>query len=159
MNLPTNSTVKIAGIALALSCLGGVLAGCGGSDSDGGGGGGSKSDAKAATVDGFCKQVASLTTTLAQSDPKDSAATVKGIQGWVADVEDYGTPSELSGEAREGFEALVGTFKDVEDDASFKDLQALVSGVSAADNEKMTKFGAWTAKNCTPASAPTDDAS
>jgi len=153
MNLPTNSTVKIAGIALALSCLGGVLAGCGGSD------GGSESDAKAATVDGFCKQVASLTTTLAQSDPKDSAATVNGIQGWVADVEDYGTPGELSGEANEGFEVLVGTFKDVEDDSSFKDLQALIGGVSAADNEKMTKFWAWTSKNCAPAGAPSDDAS
>ena len=75
-------------------------------------------------------------------------------------MEDYGTPSEMSGEARDGFEVVVATFKDVDDDASLEDLQTLVHDVSAADNKKMPRpSGPGRPRTARAAAAPSDDAS
>jgi hypothetical protein len=157
MNRPTNTALKIAAIALALSGLGGALTGCGGSDSDGDG---SAADApKDASKDGFCEKLTGLSAAVAKADPEDTSAAINALKDWIGEMEDYGTPSELSGEARGGFEVLIATFKGVDEDASMEDLQKLGTDASAADTKKVEAFSAWTSENCTPATTPSDDAS
>ena len=157
------TAVKIAGIAFVLSAVGAGLTGCGGSDSDSGDSGDSAKDApKSASKDGFCEKFNGLYTNLAGADPDDTAGAIKGIKDWAAEMEDYGTPSEMTDEAREGFEVVIKTFKGVDDDATAEDLQGLGDDVSAADNKSAEAFGDWTSENCpSPSvpSAPSDDAS
>jgi hypothetical protein len=162
MNRPTNTALKIAGIALVLSGLGGALAGCGGSDSDSDGG--SATDAasdspKDATKDGFCEKFTGLSAAVAQATSGDTSAAIKGLKDWVGEIEDYGTPSEMSDDARDGFEILIASFKGVDDDASMEDLQKLGADASAADTKKVEAFSAWTSENCPPPTLPSDDAS
>lgn len=168
MNRRTNTTLKVAGIALALSGLGGALTGCGGSDSedastssDGASPSAGASDngtPEAESTEGFCEELAGLSAAAAQAKPDDTSAAVKALKEWVGQMEDYGTPSELSDEEREGFEVMISAFRDVDDDASMEELQQLGTDSSDADMEKVEAFSTWTTENCTPV-VPSDAAS
>lgn len=158
MNRPTNTAVKIAGIALALSCLAGGLAGCGGSDSDSDGGSAADTP-KGASKDGFCEKFQGMYSALGQSDPKDPSAAIKGVKSWAVEMADYGTPSEMDDAARDGAALLIATFKDIDESASLEELQKVGGDFSAAENKKVNAFGAWVNANCAPSAAPSDDAS
>ena len=166
MNRPTNTAVRIAGIALALSCLGGALVGCGGSDSDGAPkADASKSDApqsdapNTAATDEFCEQFNALYKFLAGVDSTKPAATAKGMRAWAADMKEVDPPSELSAEERHGMEVLVGMFDELPADASLADIQEAGSDVSAKDNEAAQTFARWTSENCPPLVPPTGEPS
>ena len=73
--------------------------------------------------DGFCEKLNGLSAAAAKAKPDDTAEAIQDLQAWVAEMEDYEAPSELSDEQREGFEILVATFEKVEDDSSIEDLQ------------------------------------
>jgi hypothetical protein len=152
MNRPTNTALRLAGIALALSCLG----------SDGGSASsdGASADSTSETVSAeeFCEGFQALYTSMGQADPKDTSGMVKAVRDWAAEVEASGPPSGLSGDAREGLEVLVSTFEGVEDGATYEELQKLGTDASEADSKKVEAFGTWTTENCTPAT-PSDDAS
>ncbi|GAA1779863.1 hypothetical protein GCM10009795_027560 [Nocardioides hankookensis] len=154
------TAVKIAGIAFVLSAVGAGLTGCGGSDSDGGDSGNDAS--KSVTKDGFCEKFNELYDNLAGASSDDPTTAIKGVKDWAAEMEDYGTPSELSDDERDGFDVVISTFEGIDDDATAEDLQNLGDDVSAEDNKSAEAFGSWTTKNCpSPSvpSAPSDDAS
>jgi hypothetical protein len=135
-----NTAVKIAGIVLLI----GGLSGCGGSD----GSDGATSAPKDASKAGFCKEFNGLYAKLLAGDPKDTSGAIKGIKDWAADMEDYGTPKEMSGAARDGFEVVISTIQGLSDDAKLKDFQNLDDDLSAADNKAAQEFGDWTTENC-----------
>lgn len=169
MNRPTNAALKVAGIALVLTGLGGALTGCSGSDSAGGSAGdspsGSPSDSasdsdtaasapKDGTADGFCEQFNGLYANLAGLSSEDASGAIKGLKDWAAGIEDYGPPSELSDEERSGFKVVIATFKDVDDDATAEELQAIGSDMSAEENKAAAAFSKWTTDNCPAPEAP-----
>jgi hypothetical protein len=134
-----NSAVKIAGVVLLL----GGLAGCGGD------GGDDAEDApKSASKDGFCKEFNGLYDQLLGGDPDDTSKAIKGVKAWADDMEDYGTPKEMSEEARKGFEVVIGTIQDLDENTSMEDFQNLDDDLSAADNKAAEAFGDWTTENC-----------
>lgn len=154
------TAVKIAGIAFVLSTVGAGLTGCGGSDSDGGDS--AKDAPKSASKDGFCEKFNGLYDNLTGASSDDPTKAIKGIKDWAAEMEDYGTPSEMTDDARKGFEVVIKTFKGVDDDATAEDLQNLGDDVSAEDNKSAEAFGDWTTENCPSPSVPavpSDDAS
>ena len=142
MNRPMNTAVKIAGIALLL----GGMAGCGGSDSDGGSD--SAGASKEASKADFCEKFNGLYTQLMTADPDDTSAAVKGMKDWADEIEDLGTPKEMTDEARDGFEVVISTIKDVDEDADADDLQNLDSELSDEDNKSADAFSDWTQENC-----------
>lgn len=141
MKSSMNTTVKIAAAALLL----GGLVGCGGSDSDGGS---ASSGSKTASKADFCEKFNGLYTQLMTADPDDTSAAVKGMKDWAEEIEDLGTPKEMTDEARDGFEVVISTIKDVDDDADADDLQNLDSKLSDADNKSADAFSDWTQENC-----------
>jgi hypothetical protein len=155
MNRPTNTALKIAGSVLALSALGGALTGCSGSDS---GGGSDDAAPKAVTLAGFCEKLNGIGSVVGKDD---TAEAVAALRGWVADMDDYGVPEELSGDARDGFGYLMTAFKGVDKDATIEDLQKLGTDVPPAEQKKVTAFTTWSAESCKPSAKPTpsDDAS
>ena len=141
MKSSMNTTVKIAAAALLL----GGLVGCGGSDSDGGS---ASSGSKTASKADFCEKFNGLYTQLMTADPDDTSAAVKGMKDWADEIDDLGTPKEMTDEARDGFEVVVSTIKDVDEDADVEDLQNLDSKLSDEDNKAADAFSDWTQENC-----------
>lgn len=147
------TAVKLA----ALAVIAGGLVGCGGDDGDGSSGGSAD-----ATKDGFCEKFNGLYDNLLSADANDPSKAIAGIKDWADEMDDYGTPSEMSDEAREGFEVVVSTIQDLDEDTSIEDFQNLDSELSEADNKASDAFGDWADKNCPEpdlAGLPTDDAS
>ncbi len=133
-----NSAVKIAGAALLL----GGLAGCGGSDGDE-----AESAPKSASKDGFCTEFNGLYDQLLAGGG-DTSASITGIKKWADDMAEYGTPKEMSDEARKGFEVVVATIQGLEADTTLKEFQNLDDDLSAADDKAAEAFGDWTTDNC-----------
>ncbi|GAA4704307.1 hypothetical protein [Nocardioides conyzicola] len=152
MNRSTNTAVTIAATALLL----GGLVGCGGSDSDGGSdASGSKADSGTVSQDDFCTKFNDLYTQLVAADPEDTSAAVKGMKDWAGDMEDLGTPEDMPDDVRDGFDVVISTIKDVDDDASVEDLSNLDSELSEADNKSAETFSDWTQDNCDDPELPT----
>lgn len=157
---PKNTALKIAGIALTLGCLGGALTGCGGSDGDGAPkADASKSDApnadaptsdapKDVSTDEFCEKFLGLAKQLVKIDIKDPGNSIAKIKVWADGMEDYGTPSEMSDEVRQGLEVVVTRFVELPADATVEELQTVGADLSAEDNKAAQAFGNWTGKNC-----------
>ena len=133
-------TARIATVVLLL----GGLAACSGDDGDG-----DAADApRDASKEGFCKEYNGLYDRLMGQSPGDPSSGIKGLKDWADDIEDYGTPKEMSDQARKGFEVVIGTVEDVSADAKPQDLEKLGDDLSAADEKAAEAFGEWTDDNC-----------
>ncbi|GAA4747010.1 hypothetical protein GCM10023350_34710 [Nocardioides endophyticus] len=165
MDRPTNIALKVAGIALTLGFLGGALAGCGGSDGDEAPkADASKADAptsdaprsdaprsdapKDVSTEDFCEQFLGLAKQLVKIDIKDPAESIARIKEWAAGMEDYGTPSEMTDEVRQGMEVVVSRFVELPADATAEELQTVGADLSAEDSKATQAFGTWTGENC-----------
>jgi hypothetical protein len=126
------------------------------------GGNGDASDTSdGATTAGFCEKLNALGPAVSTSGSSDAAAFTR-LKAWIADMEDYGTPSELSADERKGAAILVALFEQVDEDTSQADFQNLGKDLSKDEQEKMDSFSAWANKNCSPTTSdpsPTSDPS
>ena len=79
------------------------------------------------------------------------------IHDWADELEEVGTPEDIPDDAREGFELLVDTAKDVDDDDL--DDENFADEFSDDDQEKFTAYSAYLAETCIgdlPTEIPTD---
>lgn len=145
-------------IRLTLRCavlvVGAATAACG----DGGGGSGSGSGAPAdASEEEFCAAQSSLVEGLLPEDltnpempsNEDMAQTVKD---WAAEIEEVGTPENITDEARAGFEAVVAQAKDIDPaDFDMEQLEQLELGgpdASAKVKEQAQAFSDYLTETC-----------
>lgn len=139
------ATLAVAATALAL----GTLAGCGG---DGGSGSAAPDDA---SQEDFCEAFATLfKDIMAQALSGDPELTVKAIKDWADDMQDVGTPEDMPDEAREGFEVFIDAARDLPDDATLEDLQALGDDLPEEDQAAGDAFGDWASETCPDALLP-----
>jgi hypothetical protein len=124
-------TTKVAGAAALLVVLGGV-AGCGSSDSSS-----SASDAGPTDADktSFCDTFRKLSDS---TTPKEAAATFREV----------GTPSDITDDARQGYEVLVSHLSTMADDASSSDLTAMQEKLSTTDKQHVVAFVTYLTKEC-----------
>jgi len=134
----TRAALTIASTALVL----GSLAGCGSDGSDVGDGAGAPDDA---SLKDFCTTFNSLTSDLLDGDSAGSATSIKD---WAADLEEVGAPSEMTDDARDGFEVFVEAASKIDGDATLEDLRELEENFSKEDTEKAAAFSAWAIKEC-----------
>lgn len=115
--------MKHALLAASLLLVAGTAVGCGGAPTD-------------ASKEDFCEQVQKTPGGESADDAKD----------WGKDMEDVGTPENISDDARDGFEIIVDAAKDAEEeDGKMKD-----PDLSKDDEEKVGKFGEYVSKECAP---------
>jgi len=136
--------MRIALVGAGLALMAGGLTACGGSGDD--------APEDASTKD-FCGSFAKV------SQSRDFDKTKDAFQ----DLKDTGTPDNMSDDAREGFEILTDIATDAD---SEKDATKKAEDLSADDEKKVTKFIAYTAKECSdvlgglasdlPSDLPTD---
>jgi hypothetical protein len=119
------------------------------------GAGGAPTDA---SQDDFCGAANSLLTDLVPDDsstapemPSDEDMA-QAIKDWGAEMEEVGTPEDISDEAREGFEGVIEQAKDIDaDDFSEENLEELAQGGSDASQEEQDQaeaFGAYVTETC-----------
>ena len=122
--------MRIALVGAGLALMAGGLTACGGSGDDAPGD---------ASSEDFCGSFAKVS-----RSGDDFDKTKDAFQ----DLKDTGTPDNMPDDAREGFEILtdIATNADSEKDATKK-----AEDLSADDEKKVTKFIAYTAKECSDA--------
>lgn len=114
---------------VAVVALGGGLSACGGAAD--------AADAPTdATTEEFCDNVDDI------EDAEDSGDARDLAEDWA----ETGTPEEIDGDAREGFELFTGVMQDADD--SQQDLEDL--GLDKSDQDKVATFFGEAAKICTP---------
>lgn len=109
-----------------------------------GGGGGSSAPSDASKAD-FCKSYVSVldyTNPMEQEQP-----TGKDIKEYASNLEETGTPEDMSDEEREGFEVFIEATDKLEDDTKMEDADDIAK-VSEEDKGKVDKFDAYAQDNC-----------
>jgi hypothetical protein len=124
-------TTKVAAAAALLVVLGGTAA-CGSSDSSSSASGAGPTDADKTSFCDTFKKLSDSTT------PKEAAAAFQKV----------GTPSDITGDARQGYEVLVSHLSTMPDNASSSDLTAMQQKLSATDKQDVIAFVTYLTKEC-----------
>ncbi len=124
-------TTKVAATAALLVVLGGTAA-CGSSDSSSSASSAGPTDADKTSFCATFKKLSDSTT------PKQAAAQFQKV----------GTPSDITDDARHGYEVLVSHLSTMPDDASSGDLSAMQQKLSAADQKSVLSFVTYLTKEC-----------
>ena len=130
-------------LALATT-LGASLSACSGDD---GGSGASAPDD--ASLEEFCSAFNDLfDDVLSKAASDDSAAAVRALKDWAAEIGEVGTPEDMPAEARNGFEVFVDQARELDEDATLADLEKFGEDVSEGDQADAEAFSDWTQDNC-----------
>lgn len=129
---------KMAASAAALLVVLGGASACGSNSSSGSSGNADgPTDADKAS---FCATFAKLSNT---TTPKDAAAAFKKV----------GTPTDITSDARHGYEVLVEHLSTMPDNAKSADFAAMQKSLSAADLKDVTSFVTYLTAACAPSSS------
>ena len=129
--------MKAPALLVAAVLASGSVAGCGGVDAP-----------KDASVDEFCAGYVSVFSDVAG---ESGAITAEQIKAWGADLENTGTPQDVSEDERAGFEIVVEFAEDLDEDATGDDLQE--PKVSADEQQQVDDFLTYTHEKCADALA------
>ena len=124
-------TTKVAAAAALLVVLLGTAA-CGSSDSSSSASAAGPTDADKTSFCDTFKQLSNTTT------PQEAAAAFQKV----------GTPSDITDDARQGYEVLVSHLSTMADDASSSDLTAMQKSLSATDEKDVVAFVTYLTKEC-----------
>jgi hypothetical protein len=129
-------TTKVAAAAALLVVLGGTAA-CGSSDSSSSASDAGPTDAGPTDADkaSFCDMFQKLSDS---TTPKEAAAAFQKV----------GTPSDITDDARQGYEVLVSHLSTMPDNASASDLTAMQQKLSATDKQDVIAFVTYLTKEC-----------
>lgn len=124
----------------------------------GGGGGDDAADApKDASKDGFCEKLNAFDSIESNDNPTEDE--FNDIKDQILELRDVGTPKEITGEAREGFEIFI----DAVDGLSYDDAKDLANsdsdtfpGVSEDDSAKLLAFVFSAEALCSGGEVPSD---
>jgi hypothetical protein len=129
--------MKLPLLAAGLVLVAGTATACGG---------GAPTDA---SKEDFCDEIINIAETsaaVALDTPTEDR--IKEMKAAFADLEEVGTPEDMSDDAREGFELITESVADVDDDASAEELEKAGDDFSGDDEKKTDAFGAYVAENC-----------
>lgn len=129
--------MRTALLAASLVLVAGTTVGCGG---------GAPTDASKAdfcgTFEDFYKEAAEL------GDAPDDADVVKALKGVGDELEEVGTPEDMTDDAREGFELTVQAIKDIDDDATQEEIAEMDKSFSDAEQKKVDAFDEYLSETC-----------
>ncbi len=138
--------MKRALAAASLVLLAGTGAGCGGDDDGGGDGGGAPSDA---SVDDFCGTFNDFYAEVEElGEGAADEELVAALKDTGEELEEVGTPEDISDDARAGFEATVEAIGDLPDDATEEDIASLEDDYSEQVKAQVDEFGSYLNDTC-----------
>lgn len=136
--------------AAGLLLLAGLLTGCGnGGDSSGSDDAAADAAAPGDAAEGeFCDAYAGLFKQMGQMDPTDNPGIIRGMKEWAADMKEVGTPEDIPDEAREGFEVMVDSIEEIDEDATQQELDALGADLSEEEQKAGDAFVTYANETC-----------
>ena len=135
--------MKIPLLAASLVLVAGTAAGCGG---------GAPSDASTGDFCGAITKIGEASAGAVGEEPTEEQ--IKAVKEAFADFEDVGTPEGIPDDAREGFELIVESVADVDDDASAEDLEKAGDDFSGDDEKKAEAFNDYVGETCSDLAVP-----
>lgn len=125
------------------------LSACGGDDD-------ASSAPESASTDDFCTAYNSLYESLMQASPsagEEQDAAVQALREWTERMRDTGTPEEMPDDARRGYELVLDTADDIDENSSMEDLESLGDDLTEEEQADAEAFSAWAQEEC-PMDAP-----
>ena len=131
-------------LAASLVLVAAAAVGCGGGG--GSGGGGTPSDASA---DDFCGVFDDFNAAVVElGEDAENSELIAALKDTGEELEEVGTPEDISDDARAGFELTVKTIEDLDDDASEKELESLEEDFSDEEKEQSDAFNEYLSETC-----------
>lgn len=97
----------------------------------------------------FCGAITKVQEAYAEVNPEEPTEDqVRGVKDAVADFEEVGTPEDISDDAREGFELIVESIAEIDDDASAEELDKAGEDFSGDDEKKTDAFSEYVGETC-----------
>ncbi len=128
----------------ALALLVGSVTACGGDSGDA-----AQSAPDDASKAEFCDTYVSQMKAMAQGNPEeDAGAAVERMQNWAEEMTGVGTPKDMPGEARRGFETIVAEVGKLDAGASQRELEQLGEDLGATAEKEVAAFGEYTFQAC-----------
>lgn len=129
--------MKIPMLAASLVLVAGTASACGGAPTD-------------ASTDDFCGAITKIGETSASvASDSPTEEQIKEIKDAFKNLEEVGTPEDIPDDAREGFELIVESVADVDDDATAEELEKAGDDFSGEDEKKSDAFGEYVGETCT----------
>lgn len=128
------AALTVAGLALAF----GGLTGCGGDD-------GPPTDA---SKDDFCANFQALNDDLAELASEDTSEALEILKDAISEMEETGTPKDISDGARDGLQTTIDKVNELDDDATGADLEKLDEEFSDAEQKNSDAFDDYLEKTC-----------
>jgi len=130
-----------AAVLLAFS-----LSACGGAPTD-------------ASKDDFCEAL-NDESVFEDADASDVGAYIDALKEQGENLEEVGTPDDISDDGREGFEIYIDAVKDLDADdfESLDDLDSIEDDYSDEENDQVDAFFEYGSDNCTPDVPDVEDA-
>jgi hypothetical protein len=169
---------KLLATASILLVTGGALVGCGSDDTSDDAKGGTSSSPSASTSDGtsassdasssasseegsdFCQAFLDFGTALSSVDPSASPSTIiKQVKSEADKLGDVDLPSDITDDAKDGFNAIIGAIDSLPDDATLEDLGNLENGLSAKEKTDAQAFNTYLEGACPELSGDSGSAS
>jgi len=150
----TTSRTRLA-VSAAVLLVGAATSACGG-----GVGGGAPTDA---SEEDFCQTQSSLLEDLMPDDMADpelpsDEQMATAVKDWAKELEEVGTPDDISDDARKGFEAVVEQANDIDaSDFSIEQLEELEAGGKDASAEARKQADAFEKDLTETCGNPLDD--
>ncbi len=115
------------------------------------------------SVEAFCAAYNTLFDSLSGFDPQlpekeQARLAVAALKEWAGRMADVEAPEEMPGDVEDGFEVVVETIEDLDDNATLDDFSNIEKSLSAAERKDGEAFTAWTTDNC-PSPVPEVDPS
>ena len=135
--------MKHALLAASLVLVAGTTVGCGG---------GAPTDA---STDDFCGVFDDFYATVGELGAEaDDADVIKALKKTGEDLEEIGTPKDISEDARAGFELTVKTIADLDEDATQEELDDLEKEFSDEETKQSDAFDEYLSETCDEATDP-----
>jgi hypothetical protein len=134
--------MKLGLLAAGLVLVAGGAVGCG-DDGDGGGGGGSDAASKADFCQSFQDFYDDLTSITGEEENLG-----KILKDAAQNIEDTGTPEDISDDAKEGLQLVLDQINELPDDATAEDIGGLESDLSEDEQAKSDAFTEYLEKTC-----------
>ncbi|EON25756.1 MULTISPECIES: hypothetical protein [Nocardioides] len=124
-------------LTASLLLVGASVVGCGG--------GGAPTDASEKE---FCDSLTSVFDDIDMSEQPSEKEALALIKAWAKDMEEVGTPENISDDARDGFELMIEQVGELKEDDSAADLEKLDESLSDSEKKATEAFEKYSTDTC-----------
>lgn len=133
--------MKSALLAASLVLVGGSAVACSGATGEGG----APTDA---SQDDYCASYQSLFSDMSTMTDATDREIIAQIKDWATTMEETGTPEDIPGDARAGFETTISLINELDEDAQPEDFEKIDEDLTEEETAQVDEFDTYTTETC-----------